>query len=435
MAFKATYDGGREPWPEFFEFFIPARIISGPAIINSLAQELAREGCRRPFVITDRGVEAAGVLAKVLAGLASVQAGVEVSGVFRDVRPNSETGIVAEAARQAVGVGADCIMAIGGGSVIDTAKGVNLLVSRGGSLLDWQGVGVIDRPLGKMVAVPTTAGTGSEVTPYAVIKDDATSTKITYVSPYLTPSLAVLDPELTLGLPPRLTASTGLDALTHAVEAYLSTNHNPLSDALALGAVRAIFRWLPGAVAGAADFTAAGREAGGKTGEGHAGEGHGHDAGDPGHLAARYAMLTASTAAGMAFASAMVGIVHAMAHALGGIAGVPHGEANAVLLAAGLRFNAAACPERARELAVAMGRDVAGLTSDEAAAAAVNAVEELCHVLYQACGLPRSLNALGVPEDVLEAVAEAAAVDGAVFTNPRVPEEGEILALLREVYA
>lgn len=413
-----------EAWPEFFEFFIPARIISGPGVVRSLADELVREGCRRPFVITDRGVETAGVLERVVAGLGGVggasdaggadaaAAGLAgLAGVFRDVRPNSETGIVEEAARQARETKADCVVAVGGGSVIDTAKGVNLVCSLGGSLLDWQGVGVIDRPLGKLVAIPTTAGTGSEVTPYAVIKDDATSAKITYVSPYLTPFLAVLDPELTLGLPPRLTAATGLDALTHAVEAYLSTSHNPLSDALALGAARAIFRWLPRAVAEGGDLTA------------------------------RYAMLTASTAAGTAFASAMVGVVHAMAHALGGIAGIPHGEANAVLLAAGLRFNAGECPERVRDLEAAMGCDGSGSSGGstssggsanrDVSVTAPKAVEELC----RSVGLPRTLGELGVPEDVLEAVAEAAAVDGAVFTNPRVPEEGEILALLREVYA
>lgn len=381
---------------EFFEFRLPARVTFGNDALADLPLRLEELGVTRPVLLTDPGVRAAGVVDRVLAALGG-GAGVPI---FDQIPPNSSLAAVQaglEVVRQA---GADGLIAVGGGSVMDTAKAVNLLHSLGGDLADYQGVGVITRAPGPLVAIPTTAGTGSEVTPFAVIRDEAAGIKYAFASPYLVPSLAVLVPELTLGLPRSLTAATGMDAMTHAVEAYISNDHNPFSDALAVAAMGTIYRYLPRAVA------------------------------EPDDREARAAMLIASTQAGMAFGSALVGAVHAISHALGGIYNVPHGTANACLLPWVLEFNLPAAEERLAGVARALG--VAGPT-DPAPAAARAGIAALAR-LVEELGLPRRIRELGVPYDNLEAVAALALSDGSYFTNPRQADEEELLALIRRAW-
>ncbi len=384
--------------PEYFEFFVPTRIVAGRGVSESLGQEMEKLGVRRAFVVTDKVLVQLGLVQKVLDGLAG--SAVKVAGIFDEVRPNSEVSLVEKGVGLARAAGADVLVAIGGGSNIDTAKGMNIILSEGGHLLDYEGFGVITRPLKPLVAIPTTAGTGSEVTQFAVIKHEAIHTKLSFSSPYLAPNLAILDPELTVNMPPKLTASTGMDALTHAVEAYVSTSWNPIADGLALEAIRIIGANLVEATT------------------------------NGGNLEARYQMLVASTMAGMAFSSGMVGCVHAMAHAAGGLYDVPHGIANSILLPYGMEYNLEARPEKFREIARTLGNDVEDQDPKAGGWAAIEAVFDLA----ERCGLPRALREAGVPEEGVPKMAEAAMVDGAIFTNPRPAEYDEILAVLKKAY-
>jgi len=383
--------------PEYYDFQVRSRIVAGPGTASSFGNELERFKAERAFIVTDEVVRGLGFLDRIEESLTA--AGLETAGVFDEVPPNSEFGVVmrgAEACREA---GGDLLVAVGGGSVLDTAKGMNIVLSLGGEIADYQGFGLINEPLGPLVAVPTTAGTGSEVTGYSVIRDEATESKQTLVSPYLASDLAVLDPELTLSMPPGLTASTGLDALSHAVEAYLSTNWRPVSDALALHASRLIAEWLPRAV----------------------------ESGDD--IEARYWMLTAACEAGMAFSSAMVGCVHAMAHAVGGLYEVPHGLANAILLAPGMEYNLPVAEGRLADLARAFGLEPTGDASRDARAAV-----DFVRGFVARVGLPTRLREAGVPEEGLERIAEAACVDAAVYTNPREATPEELLEVLKKAY-
>lgn len=383
--------------PDYFDFQMRSRVVAGPGLASGFGNELPRLGGKRAFIVTDKIVGQMGFLDKVRESVAA--GGLEWAGVFDDVPPNSEFGVIKRGAAACRAAGGDLLIAIGGGSVIDTAKGMNVILTLGGEYSEYQGFGLIDQPLGPLVAIPTTAGTGSEATAYAVIRDDATESKQTIISIYLASDLAVLDPELTLSLPPALTASTGMDALTHAVEAHLSANWRPMSDALALHACRTIAEWLPVAV----------------------------EKGDD--LQARYNMLVASSEAGMAFSSAMVGVVHAMAHTLGGLFHVPHGLGNAILLAPGMEYNLPVAEARLADLAPAFGLTPSGNKGKDA--------REAIHFvrgLLARIKLPSRLRDAKVPEDGLERAAEAAVLDAAIYTNPREATAEEILEVLKKAY-
>jgi alcohol dehydrogenase len=382
----------------FFEFYTPTRLLAGAGLVKTLGQELTRFGLKRCFVVTDYHLRQSGLVDQVLDGLAGSK--VEVAGIFTDVVPDSGVTVVEKCAESARQAQPDVLIAVGGGSVIDTAKAANLILTLGGKLLDYEGFGLIDAPLTPLVAIPTTAGSGSEVTRFAVIKDEERRSKLTLISPYLAPAIAVLDPEMTLALPASMTAATGMDALTHAVEAHMSTEANPVASGLALGAVAQIFANLPLVVQDGQDITA------------------------------RHAMLLAATMAGMAFSSTMVGVVHAAAHACGGLYGVPHGLANAILLSCGMRFNLPVAAGKLGDIARAAGVYEEGLTEDEYAQKAIGAVEEL----RASCGMTAMLRDAGVPKDGLADIAALAAVDGAVFTNPREADAADILQLLLDAY-
>lgn len=389
--------------PLFFEFHNPTKVVFGSGLVADLQAELSQIGARRYFLVSDRGLEALGLPARVAASLED--AGVEVVGTYLDVPENSEVGSVRACADTARAAGADGLVALGGGSVIDTAKCADILLSEGGDLVDdHSGAGTLRRPLKPLVAIPTTAGTGSEVTRAAVILDEANSVKLSFSDTFLLPSLAVLDPELTLSLPPGLTATTAMDALTHAVESYVSPQWSPVSEALAAGAVRLIFANLEAAVADGSD------------------------------LETRGALLVAAAMAGIAFSHAMVGCVHGMAHAVGGLFHVPHGAANAILLPHGLAYNRREIEERLGGLAPF----VSGLTRDEEALApaerVVAALGNLTARLGAAGALATRLRDVGVPEDGLGAIAEATVMDGTSFYNPREVVAEEILPHLRDAY-
>ncbi|HEU4327825.1 MAG TPA: iron-containing alcohol dehydrogenase [Roseiflexaceae bacterium] len=381
---------------EFFEFQLRPRVLYKAGLVREMENEVGRLGAARALIVADAGVERSGLLDAVKGGLG----GVEVAGIYSDVPANSSVRAVERGAAYAREVGADLIIAVGGGSPIDTAKCMRILISEGGSLLDYQGYNLLERPLIPMVAIPTTSGTGSEVTPFAVILDEDAHVKMTYASPFLAPDLAVLDPEMTRTLPPRLTAATGMDALTHAVETFVSSEANPLSDALALQAIDMISNHLRAAT--------------------HTGE----------DMEARGQMLVASCIAGMAFASGFLGIVHAMAHSIGGAFEVHHGTANAILLPHGMRFNSTVVPNRYARIARALGVNAGGRPEDDVIADGIEAVI----ALSSDCGLPLRLRDVGVTEEALPAIAEIATTDAAIYTNPRHATDAEVLEILRAAW-
>jgi len=389
--------------PEFFEFHNPTKVVYGAGLALDLQAELSQLPATRYFLVSDRAIQGIGLLDDIKTGLEA--AGVVVAGVFLDVPANSEVKTVKACAEAARACGAEGWVALGGGSVIDTAKAANILLSEGGDLVaDYSGAQTLTRPLKPLVAIPTTAGTGSEVTMVAVVYDAENRVKTPFTDKFLLPNLAVLDPQVTASMPPGLTASTAMDALTHAMEAYIGPQWSPLTDALAAQAVRLVFLNVAAAT------------------------GNGND------MEARGALLIASNMAGMAFTHSMVGCVHGMAHSVGALCHVPHGVANAILLPYGLGYNFAEVKEKLAGLAPAVGRDVAGITVEQAAGQVVEAVRGLTARLNSMGALPLRLRDVGVAEEILPEVAELTVMDGTSFYNPREVVAEDILDTLRQAY-
>jgi aldehyde dehydrogenase (NAD+) len=381
-----------------YEYEPTTRIISGPGSVARLTGELVQLDKHRLLVITDAGVVRAGLLGNVQAAL-----GDRIAAVFDQVPQDSGFEVIDAAAALGRQHQVDAVLSLGGGSVIDTAKAT--VVALTGNLTAVQTIG-FQQLLGPQlthIVVPTTAGTGSEVTNVAVVRNAALRIKSYIVDRFLVPDLAILDPVLTVGLPPLVTASTGFDALTHAIEAYTSRMANPMSDAQALHAMRLVAEHLETAVK------------------------------DGSNLVARSAMQSAATLAGWAFGSANVGLAHGMSHALGARYGVPHGAANAVVLPHVMRFNAAR-PEaalRLKEVAAALGAGGDGADPVARAGAAADRVAALLVATHH----PTRLSELGVPRDDLGPCSEAAFLDPANLSNARpVLSAGEIEILYQEAW-
>lgn len=389
--------------PEFYQFHHPTKMIFGEGLANDFTHELEELGVTNYFVVSDQVLGDLGLIQQVKAGLEP--AGVTITGDFYDVPQDASVEAVKRIARQAADSGAEGLLAIGGGSVIDAAKAANIIFSEGGDLVeDYSGAATLTKPLKPFIVIPTTAGTGSENTLVAVIYDVANKTKLAFSDKFLLPDLAVLDPLMTRSLPPGLTASTGMDALTHAVESYVGVDASPHSQALALEAIKHIFKDLVRATQNGDD------------------------------IEARGGMLIAANMAGSAFSHSMVGCIHAMAHSAGGLTRVPHGVANAILLPHGMEYNFEVSKENYAGLAPAMGVDAAGMSVGEAARAAIRAVRELGRQLNALNAIPLRLRDAGVPEESLPAIAEAATEDGSVIYNPREVVAEEILIHLKNAY-
>jgi alcohol dehydrogenase len=390
-------------FPDFFEFYNPTKIVYGQGISLDIKAELDIISVKKYFIVSDKIINEIGMVQKISKGLE--QAGIEIAGNFIDVPENSEIKVVASCAKKIKESGAEGIIAIGGGSVIDTAKAANILVCKGGDLIeDHSGVHTLTEPLMPLVVIPTTAGTGSEVTNVAVVYDEENNVKIPFADKFLLPTLAVLDPEVTLSLPQTLTAGTAMDALTHAIEAYVGLANSPASDVFAIGAIELIFKHVADAVE------------------------------DGKNIEARSALLIASNLAGVAFSHSMCGCVHGMAHSVGGLYHVPHGIANTILLPYGMEYNLEEVKEKFAKLSSIMGEDIKGLSVDEAAKKAVSAVRKLNKKLNEICGIPLRLRDAGVPEDGLEMVAEATVMDGTSFYNPCEVVAEDILHYLKKAY-
>ena len=386
----------------YFEFFCPVKILSGRKALVNLPYEIELSASKRVMIITDKGVKGAGLLDKLTAVFKG--SNVNIATIFDETPRDSDTDIVNKVAKIFKKENCDSIVALGGGSVIDTAKGVNIVVSENtDDLMKFQGAERIEEDLFPLFVVPTTSGTGSEVTLVAVIKDHKSHTKLALTSNKLYPAAAILDPEMTRSLPPKLTAATGMDALTHAIEAWYGLQKNPVSDAFALQAIQLVNANLLTAVK------------------------------KPDNVKARMAMANASLLAGIAFSNSMVGVVHAMAHATGGIAGVPHGMANSIYLPFGLEYNLGKRLSEIAGLAPFMGIAEGG-TKKERAQKVIAKVKNLKKSLKAACGLPETLEEAGVKESQFDEIAKAALDDGSLTFNPEDLNLDDALNLLKKAY-
>lgn len=390
--------------PPYFEFQNAVKLLCGELALERMANELHHLGASRPLVLSDAVLEKIGTLAEVTKAMADE--GCPAAGVFTDIPVDSSLRVVNRIAEFYRREGCDALVAVGGGSVIDTAKGVRLVLSqRAEDILSLAGVENLCR--GQHVpflVVPTTAGTGSECTGAAVIRNDETQVKMEFISPFVEPDVAVIDPRMTQGLPPKATASTGFDALCHAVEAATCLQANPLSTAYAQAAIELIMQHLEEATR------------------------HGSN------QEARFAMAVASTMAGIAFSNSMVGMVHAVGHALGGVCHVPHAVAMMILLPHVMRYNLShAGASYAALLPHLIGPGLAEKVPPlQRAEEAIRAIEKLRATLAGLTGLPLNLAAAGVSEGDLERVAWVAINDGSLIVNPRAADEEQVLALLKQ---
>ncbi|MEK6606290.1 MAG: iron-containing alcohol dehydrogenase [Myxococcota bacterium] len=373
-----------------FRYVQSARVMFGAGVAGEAGLEVKALGCERALLVTDSFLRGkTDLCARVEKAL-----GARLAGIFDGVVPDASVETIDEGAAMGRRLSADALVSLGGGSAIDTAKGIAVCLTLGGGIRDHQGTQFLGKRATPHVAIPTTAGTGSEVSMYVVVKDPVAREKMHYADERLIPDVALLDPEVTLGLPPALTAATGFDALTHAVEAYTSTNRNPLSDAQALHAIGLVAEHLPRALK------------------------------DGGDLVARGQMLLASNLAGAAMSNSGVGLVHAIAHVVGARHGVHHGAANAIALPHVIRWNAdePALAPRYADVAAALGAR-GGDAADASKA------------LLARCGLPSRYRDVGVPEADLAAIAQAAIGDGAIVYNGKFAAEASlVLGVLREAW-
>ncbi|WP_421317981.1 iron-containing alcohol dehydrogenase [Aeromonas veronii] len=391
----------------YYDFFCPVKLLAGEQALEQLASELASLGARRPLLLTDKGVNATG-LATLLANVLA-EGELPVAAIWDEIPADSSTAVVERIAKRYRELDCDSLVALGGGSVIDTAKAVNILTSMGGDhLLDYSGAGCLTRPLKPLAVVPTTAGTGSEVTLVAVIKDEASGRKVPFTSPFLLPQLAVLDPRLTQGLPLNITAATAMDAMTHAIEAFIGTAKNPVSDALALMAVEKIASALPQVI---------------------------HD---PQNKQLRLQLAEGSTLAGMAFSNSMVGLVHALGHSLGARCHLPHGLCMNLFLPTVLDYNRPEVDsELARLLLPLVGAErFAATPAHQRAEATITAIRTLRDTLWQAVKLPRTMSEAGVSDrSLLTEIRDLAVNDGALLFNRKDADREQLLTLLERAWA
>jgi len=374
--------------------FHAPEIVFGHGSLAEVGHCALRLGARRPFVVTDPGIEEAGWVRELLGHLAAVGLRADV---WSDVTPNPRDHQIAAAHIRYQEYGGDVIIGIGGGSCLDAAKGVAVLAGNGGDILDYAGVDRAQRPIPPLLMVPSTAGTGADVSQFCIVTDPCRRVKVTIMGRGLVPDISVTDPRLLTTVPPDLAAATGLDALTHGVEAYVSLAHNRLTDVHALTAVRLV----------ASDLE--------------------HTLWEPLDLEALTAMAMASLEAGLAFTNAILGATHAMSHQVGGLLDAPHGVVNGILLPHVIRYNAGLVPGRFVPLARAAGLDVERMRPRDAAEHLARWVRRLADRV----GVPGGLRELGVTEPDLPRLAATTMQDACLTTNPRGTDAATIEALFR----
>jgi alcohol dehydrogenase len=387
-----------------FKFYNPAKIISGHQALDSLAYELSQLQAQRLLMITDQGVLETGLIDRVNKSLEKSD---NITTVLYDgVPPDSSPAAINAAARVFRENECDAIVAVGGGSVIDTGKAVNIVVTEGAEdILELKG-SRLRKPMKPLIAIPTTAGTGSEVTYAAMIRDPDRNEKVIFAAYQLIPDVAILDPRMTVSLPPLMTAATGMDAMSHAMEACISNHRNPVSDAHAFAAIKLIRENLLQVINNGED------------------------------IQGRFYLANAACMAGAAFSNSGVGVIHALGHALGGECGVPHGVAMNIFLPHGLEYNMSEVKDIIAELLLPLaGPEVYVQTpKDIRAEKTVEFIRKFKDQLYELTKLSRTLNEAGVKANALEAVAQKAVKDAAVYFNPKKITYENALSLLEKAF-
>ncbi|OTG77991.1 alcohol dehydrogenase [Acinetobacter sp. ANC 5054] len=390
----------------YYEFFCPVKVIAGHAALEHIPFELSTLGSKRPMIITDKGVRSNNLLAPIEAAFESTDA--VIGYIFDDVPPDSSLETVRKAAQLYRDNNCDAIIAVGGGSVIDTSKATNILVSEGGDdLLKYSGAHNLPKPLNPFFVIPTTSGTGSEVTMVAVVSDPEKNVKMAFASNYLMPHAAILDPRMTQTLPPHLTAMTAMDAMTHAIEAYTCMAANPISDAYATAAIKKISNNLFNVLDNTADA-------------------HG-----------RLELAQASTMAGIAFSNSMVGLVHSLGHALGAVAHLPHGLCMNLFLPYVLEYNKETNGDKIADLLLVLaGPDIYAQTPAHLRAdKAISTILTIRDRLFTLTKLPRTLSETGkVTEAQLDEVAEKALNDGSIIYNPKEANLDDLKSILKKAW-
>ncbi|HET9010461.1 MAG TPA: iron-containing alcohol dehydrogenase [Gemmatimonadaceae bacterium] len=386
-------------FPDFGQYLAPTRVVLGRGLIEGVGFEFAKEGAKRPLIVTDAVIRGTGLVDRVQEGLTGGD--LETAGVFDDVPQDSGVEVVVACAELAKESGADSILAVGGGSVMDTAKVANVLVAHGGAVQDYEGIYALPRedeglgkplPVPPLACIPTTAGTGSENSMAAVVKDHEAGVKLEFADFPLFPRMAILDPASTETLPAAIAAATGMDAMTHAIESYVSPDTGALDQASALHALRLIRDNFERAVL-------------------------------EGDEDARGNMLVAAALA----ISVNLGATHSMSHPCGGRYGVAHGVANSINLPHVIRFNARGGEEIAdgyRDIAEVLAVDARGGDAEVGDALAAHITE-----LTRSLGLPQRLSEVGVPEAGIPELVEGAMGDGCTLVNPREPSEEDFAEL------
>ncbi|OYT14598.1 MAG: alcohol dehydrogenase [Bacteroidetes bacterium 4572_77] len=391
--------------PSYYEFRNSVKIISGSKALENIPFELKNLEAKKPMILTNDILVKFGQV-KIVTD-AFKESDIIIGSIFTDIPPDSSVKVVNKVAKIYKETGCDAIIAIGGGSVIDTAKGANIVISKNtDDLMKYMGSEIITGKLQPFIAIPSTAGTGSEATLVAVIANQEKNVKMEFVSYNLLPDVAVLDPRMTVSLPARLTASTGIDALVHAIEAYTCLQKNPLSDAYSFAAINLIREYLQKVVEN------------GKDQDG------------------RLAMANASLMAGVAFSNSMVGVVHAIGHACGGVCHVPHGDAMTILLPHGMEFNMDKIADGYAELLLPLaGAEIfASTPKNKRAVKSVEVVRNMINKLNKTCGLPTRLRDVGVKKEDFSRIAKTAINDGAAIVNPKEVKYEDVLMILEKAF-
>ncbi|EJT6496153.1 L-threonine dehydrogenase [Clostridium perfringens] len=378
-----------------YKFFMPAISLMGADCLKDAGDQVGELGFKKALIVTDKVLGQIGIVKKVTDVLDNKN--IEYA-IYDETKPNPTVKNVNDGLALLKEKECDFVISLGGGSAHDCAKGIALLATNGGEIKDYEGVDKSKKPQLPMVGINTTAGTGSEMTLFAIITDEERHIKMALVDKHLTPIIAVNDPMLMLVMPKSLTAATGMDALTHAIEAYVSTSATPITDACAEKAIELISNYLVNAVENGQD------------------------------VEARDMMAYAEYLAGMAFNNASLGYVHAMAHQLGGFYNLPHGVCNAILLPHVQEYNKATSASRLAKIAKIMGGNIEGLTDEQGADLCIDMIKSLS----QTIGIPEGLGVLGVKESDFETLATNALNDACSLTNPRKGNLEEVIAIFKK---
>jgi len=387
-----------------FRFYNPVKIISGENALDSLGYELKQLGSKRPLIIADQGVAAAGLITLVKEALA----GAEIPGdvIYDRVPQDSSPKIVDQAAGVYREHDCDCIVSVGGGSVIDTGKAVNIVITENvASLVKMKGV-KLRKAMRPFIVVPTTSGTGSEVTYAAMIMDVQMKQKMLFASYLLFPKTAILDPRMTVSLPLLTTAATAMDAMTHAIEACMCNPRNPFSNAHSMEAIKLIGKHLPTVL------------------------------NNPDDREARFYLANAACMAGAAFSNSGVGLIHALGHALGGVCQVPHGVAMNIMLPFGLEFNLPAVAQIIGELLLPLvgPKRYVETPTDERPHKTIEMLRQIQNELYKSTKLPRTLTEAGVEKEAFDEIAQKAVKDPALALNPRSASYDDVSEILNKAH-